>query len=385
MEVLFAQQPFPTKVTKTLFLAGPSPRSQGVGSWRREALRILEQLGYDGTVFVPENWEQPSFDFLPQVDWENEALHRADQIVFWIPRDLTDLPGFTTNHEHGEWFQSGKVVLGVPPDAPKTRYLIAKARAAGDVLVCMTLEETLLAALLRVGTGATRLDGECAVPLLVWRTASFQAWYRAQRRAGNRLDDARVVWTFRVGPQRFRMFLWVLHADVYVAAEQRHKRNEVVIGRPDIASTVLYRRGKSLLDSTVVLVREFRSAARTDDGFIHEPPGGSSWDAARPMRDIALGETEQETGFRPAAHGIAAHATRQCAGTILSHAAHVFSYELTDAELSAVRAQTATPHPQDDDEHTVVEIRTVRELLASSDADWSTVGMVLSVLVPFFS
>src|SRR5690349_16761700 len=111
---VYAHQPFPTKVSKTLFLAGPSPRNDAVKSWRYEALDILRRLGFDGHVFIPEAsdgvWKK---DYAGQVEWEEEGLHRSDVIVFWVPRS-SDLPGYTTNIEWGRWYESGKSVWGSP-------------------------------------------------------------------------------------------------------------------------------------------------------------------------------------------------------------------------------------------------------------------------------
>ena len=74
-----------------------------------------------------------------------------------------------------------------------------------------------------------------------------------------------------------------------------------MIGRTDVASVVLYRRGPTLLDTEVVLVREVRIPARTSDGMVHELPGGSAWDGAEAPADVARHEVEEETGFRPPA------------------------------------------------------------------------------------
>ncbi len=112
-----------------IFLAGPTPRSADVPSWRPEALQLLEEMKYNGIVYVPESrsksceggaWGDAEYDL--QVEWETEALEAASCILFWIPRDLVTMPGFTTNDEWGFWKASGKCVLGIPRDAPKTRY-----------------------------------------------------------------------------------------------------------------------------------------------------------------------------------------------------------------------------------------------------------------------
>lgn len=124
MKVIYAKEAFPVSSTKALFLAGPTPRSREVASWRPQALAILEAKGYDGVVFVPEPRSGDfDADYIVQVEWEEEGLRLADCILFWVPRNLEHLPGFTTNVEFGWWMHSGKVVLGAPKEAPSTRYL----------------------------------------------------------------------------------------------------------------------------------------------------------------------------------------------------------------------------------------------------------------------
>ena len=112
------------KGKKSIFLAGPTPRGKEVASWRIEAVKKLEELGFDGVVFVPEysTWI-PKENYEDQANWEREALTEATVILFWIPRSLPDMPGFSTNVEFGDWMHSKKVIYGRPDGAPKTRYL----------------------------------------------------------------------------------------------------------------------------------------------------------------------------------------------------------------------------------------------------------------------
>lgn len=112
------------KVEKSIFLAGPTPRGENVVSWRTEACKILEQLGFDGIVYVPEysTWK-PKEDYVDQAMWERVALTNATVILFWIPRKLPDMAAFTTNVEFGYWLHSGKVIYGRPNDASKIKYL----------------------------------------------------------------------------------------------------------------------------------------------------------------------------------------------------------------------------------------------------------------------
>ncbi len=112
------------KGKKSIFLAGPTPRGENVDSWRTGACKTLEQIGFDGVVYVPENstWK-PKEDYVDQAMWERIALTNATVILFWIPRKLPDMAAFTTNVEFGYWLHSGKVIYGRPNDASKIKYL----------------------------------------------------------------------------------------------------------------------------------------------------------------------------------------------------------------------------------------------------------------------
>ena len=109
---------------KSIFLAGPTPRGENAKSWRVDACKKLEKLGFDGVVYVPEysSWK-PKEDYVDQAMWEREGLTKASIIVFWIPRSLPDMPAFTTNVEFGYWLHSNKVIYGRPDDAVKIKYL----------------------------------------------------------------------------------------------------------------------------------------------------------------------------------------------------------------------------------------------------------------------
>lgn len=112
------------KGEKSIFLAGPTPRNKVYQSWRSAACQMLEDVGFDGVVYVPEYSNgEPKEDYVDQANWEYEALSEATVILFWIPRELPEMPGFTTNVEFGYWVSSGKAVYGRPDYAQKVRYL----------------------------------------------------------------------------------------------------------------------------------------------------------------------------------------------------------------------------------------------------------------------
>lgn len=123
MDANYSDQPLVIR-GPSLFLGGPTPRSHSIKSWRPEAVRILNDLGFPGTVLIPERREwDVRFDYLDQVEWEFTGLERADALLFWVPRDLDHLPGFTTNVEFGRYVGSGRVVYGRPEGRPHNRYL----------------------------------------------------------------------------------------------------------------------------------------------------------------------------------------------------------------------------------------------------------------------
>lgn len=380
MEIVHAQEPFPTTVKKSIFLAGPTPRSVEVAGWRDQALEELKSQGYDGTVYVPEPrggvWKDAYND---QVEWEEAALFRADCILFWVPRDMKTMPALTTNVEWGVWADSGKAVLGTPPEATSVRYLRHYAEKYG-VPVSDSLAETVRSAIRKVGEGALRSGGECEVPVHVWRHPTFQGWYKAQVRAGNRLDGFRVLSSFFVGPSKNFLFSWKAHVNVYIDSENRNKTNEYVFGRTDISSVLLYKPNPSILDTEVVLVREFRSPARTSDGMIHELPRGSSKDTKEKTLSVAVHETEEETGYTPTS--LTEIGSRQVAGTLSAHMATLFSSELSEGALEFINKGVDQPRGVvEDTKRTYSEIWTVRDLLAQPGlVDWATLGMIFTAL-----
>lgn len=384
MQVIYVPNTPPETFTKSLFLAGPSPRDPSHYDWRPEALAYLKELGYDGVVYIPlpvdhSDWRH-GFD--AQVDWEKKYLDMADVIVFWIPRDLKTLPALTTNVEYGMYLESGKVVLGFPDSATNMRYMASHADKQ-HIPQFRDLRETLMCALERVRDGASRTGGEREVPLHIWKMKSFQAWMVAQKAAGNRLDGAQLLWNFRVDPKKDFVFAYALRVNVFIAREHRNKTNEFILSRPDVSSIVAYHKvSGNLLDSEIVIVREFRSPASLGDCFIQEVPSGSSWKVNEDAFEVAAHELSEETGFTISGDRLKFLGARQVAGTLSTHLSHVFACEITDNEIHFLRAQEGIAHGViEDSERTYVEIYTVRELLSRPLTDWANLGMILTALL----
>lgn len=157
LNLVCAREPLPAAGV-TVFLAGPTPTASAVASWRPDALAELS-LQWAGrsaageqelTVLSPESRSGAlAARYEDQVDWETAARATATAILFWIPRDLATMPGFTTNVEFGLDVTSGRAVLGCPPDCPnpeRNRYLIYVARRHG-IPVRESLSATVAAAL----------------------------------------------------------------------------------------------------------------------------------------------------------------------------------------------------------------------------------------------
>ena len=393
MIIVYTGEDAPNEYSKSLFLAGPSlrPDQEKMKSWREDAIKYLEDKDYDGVVFCPETRDgefDKDFNYDNQIDWEDKHLNMADIIVFWVPRDVSidakgkiKLGAFTTNVEWGTWASSGKVVFGCPADIERRKNKYLKYYAdyykvpGGD-----TLEETLDAALEMLDEGAERKDGERFVPLFIWKTPSFQSWYLAHKRVGNTLDNADLLYTFRPGYKKF-VFLWILKVNVYIKSEDRIKDNEFVLARPDISSVCLWHEGtgESIFDKEIIIIKEFRSPANTDDGFIRELPSGSL-DGEEPS-EAAAKELHEETAFYLSPDRLISHGARQLVGTLSSHKSHLYSAELDDEELKWFKSQKGITHGKiEETERTFIEVYTVQELLDNQLVDWTCLGQILSVI-----
>ncbi len=381
---VYAQEPFPLSVTRSIFLAGPSPRKEDDPDWRPAALNALEAEGFDGHVFIPLPRDGVWCDYAGQVQWEEAGLGRADCIAFWCPRNMQSLPGLATNDEWGVHKASGRVVWGSPPDAPHTKYQRYYAEKLGAP-VADTLGGTMAAAVKMVGMGALRERGEVLVPLSIWEHPTFASWYASHKAVGNELVDVSVEHVWRVGPKRAFLFAFSAHVTLWVKAEGRNKR-EYLFGRTDMAAVVLHDRvtpGTPIKSIRVAMVREFRLPARTSDGFIHELPGGSCKDGLVGMGKVIRQEVEEELGLALLPGDLTYAQNRQVSGTLSAHKVHLFFGSLSGEQMDALakkEAEGVSYGVAADTEKTYPEVRTLDQLLRGSDVDWATMGMILTTI-----
>ena len=66
-------------VLPSIFLAGPCPRENYDDDWRKEAFKILEEIGYTGYVITPTNSDYNKMEkanaLMQQTLWEYDAMH----------------------------------------------------------------------------------------------------------------------------------------------------------------------------------------------------------------------------------------------------------------------------------------------------------------------
>jgi hypothetical protein len=378
MQTVYANQSFPNAFDKSLYLAGPTPRDAAVASWRPQALQLLESLAYDGVVFMPESKNGArTGDYDQQMAWELEAMRRSDSILFWVPAERESLPAYTTRVEFGLQVRSGRVMLGTPEDAYKTRYLESLAQHY-HVATHQTLEGLVAATIEKLGPGARRSGAECLIPLDIWSAPHFQQWYGAQTTAGHTLVDVpSVEWVFRVaGDRAFPLFV-ALHVAIKVQGENRIKSNEVVIIRPSITVVCAFCPGESRARDRFVLIKEYRTSVMNAQGFVFELPGGSSWQPGVDSIDVAMEELEQETGIRLARQRLHIVERRQIAATMVANEAVLVAARLESAEMDRIAAQQGERHgTQAETERTSLYVFTRQQLLEGQLVDYATLGQI---------
>lgn len=401
MKLVFADDSLPTEVTKTIFLAGPNPRYKNgdvvLRTWRHDVLDELERIGYDGHVFIPmpigsfygETVSGAVSDYDHQIEWEDAAMMRADVILMWVDRTST-LRGMTTNIEFGRYLDSGRLIYGRPDNADGCRYLdeqIKKRRKEAYSTITAIVKE----ADWRLRDGAERSGGEVLVPLVIWGSKQFQDWYThmfSGDSQGNELRgfDIKTILCFssrrsKVTDER-SLFGFAAHVNIWVAREQREKSNEWIFSRTATSYVVPYYVNKESGHREYILVREFRSPANNEAGYVYELPGGSAPDETLNPLENAKQELFEETGIEiEDISRFEIVGNRQTFSTFSTNRIFTTKIELTEKEFLAAkkRADDKVQLGADDGER--INLFIVKDVdLLNSDSehpvDWSTLGMI---------
>ncbi|UKD50892.1 hypothetical protein L3Q65_00945 (plasmid) [Amycolatopsis sp. FU40] len=178
IEVVYAREPVPVG-RPSVMLLGPTPRARSVSWWRPSSWRPVPSWRPPALDLLAEMWrgDDPLVVLSPESRGGIRAEHYDDQVaselammraatvrMFWIPRCVRTMPGFTTNVEAGMCFaEPDRMVLGCPPrckDPVRNRYLIWHAKRLG-IAVPDTLRSAAETAVARVrelhGSGRGRL------------------------------------------------------------------------------------------------------------------------------------------------------------------------------------------------------------------------------------
>ena len=153
----------PPEIEKTqesiIFLAGPI---QGANNWQAEAIKTIRRITSGVTVASPnKDYDEGTFVYEKQVDWETEYLKRAAQngvVMFWLAlqNDLgsPNDKGFYRAYAQTSRFELGemkikherdgtKLVVGIEKGFGNERYIRRRfAQDCPDVPIHDDLEDT---------------------------------------------------------------------------------------------------------------------------------------------------------------------------------------------------------------------------------------------------
>lgn len=338
--IVFSDQDMPNTVLKSVFLAGPSPRTQDIQDWRHEALSLFEKNNFTGTIFIPVPQkrfygEEDSSDWTydNQVQWECDGRNFADQIFFWIPRDIKNgMPAFTTNIEFGEDLASGKIIYGRPEEAEKCRYLDKRINNINEI-VHSDLNQLIVQSISELGEGSYRENGEVYVPLLVWKSNHFQSWYRQLKENGNKLHHAKLLNHFKNNNKKLISFS--LFVSVWLEKEQNLINDCVVFSVPDSISIVpFFKKDNHIF---IVMVKKFNINTRNESGFVYELPNGNSYDNTSKPNENARNDLKQQTDiFIEDTNRFQFIINKQICVNLSSAHSFVFNIELTKEEFTSI-------------------------------------------------
>lgn len=378
MQIVYRGEDPPPGWETALFFTGPSGPASEAASPGQVAIERLREREYRGVVFVDE--DAPGAEPVSSVKrahWADRWRPRADCALLWFPTgsgaDLAlHLAGL------GELVESGRVVLGVAEHAFDGAAELRRWAAARGLSIARTLPVTVDHALGMLPPPAWREGAERDVPLAIWHTSWFKGWHSALKDAGNALVEVRGAWMLWQGPAPRRVALWALQPKIRIGAEGRTMSTEAVIGRPDMSALMLYQPGA---DPEIVLVRDFRSAARSPDGYVCELPSGSG--GSTDPRQNAVDEFREETSLEIDPGRLRYHGAHQVWPTGAAHVVHLYSAEATEDEIDYIRNEqrTGAPHGvHEEEEYTFPVLVSWRWVQRMEHVDWSTRGMIQRVL-----
>ncbi|MGP4115288.1 hypothetical protein ACTWP5_30875 [Streptomyces sp. 4N509B] len=253
--------------------------------------------------------------------------------------------------------------------------------------------EAAAAVMGRVGKGATRVDGERDVPLVIWRSAPFSAW-RSRTGSNTAIVSARLEWLDTDPssvPRRWALRLRLRH---HGAHTEDVFSDEVVLGGPNTLSLIIIHHRQPWTDSTVLLLREAPASAIPPENVWQYGDGiGHLRRFDGPMLTLPYVEIHHQDGGIPIgpilttiAEGTGVvlklpeskrsrgHEMRQDS-TSVTAVNRTARYDLSAPEADALLTATEDPACR-------YRMCRVADLLANGTVDWATLGKITRAAVP---
>ena len=372
-------------ITKSIFLL--SSDSNTNDNWEEPIIKALEDNGFNGTVFINKNRNRFEGDnhvdrFIKIRRWRNKWLDRVDAIIFCITGNptLTDADksvGFEEFVSQNKAFVFTRIkgmngqytdyLRSIPMLNPNTEDIDSFAKRVLEYL----------------DSGATRQGPERNIPLEIWKNNSFAGWLQniGMSDIGEVLKDISPIFSL-TDPSTNESFLWIVKPTIYLEEENRTKDCEIVIGRPDICSMVIYTNEE---DPRVVLVSEFRPSVRNITGRVTELPSGSYHEGSDALPS-ALAELKEEAGLliglNQKSNAVKVGA-KQMMSTLCATQNIAYKMLIDSSEMDKIEefVKDKTFGLKEESEITYVEVRRYSEILRSEDIDWSVIGIISSALL----
>lgn len=405
MNIVYNREEPPAFFKKSIYLAGTSVILYNTTkkdddkyenteyTYRDSAINFLSDKFEGGALFVPT--DNPNSEtsspgprdkdaYRERIEWEQTWLKACDAVVFWLPRNLSNL-GLCSNFELGQLFHSGKCFIGAPyqpTDNDKNAYLqtlcdIQNLHWYNDLnkLLSDTLEF--------IGEGSTRKGYERKIPLQIWEHDAFQHWKKAMEEndLNCKVQDVDVIYNVNA-PESGKTFFWMIVPKIRVSGERRTKEFDCVIGRNEICSMCIYTNDTKLDDTEIVLIKEFRSSGRSSDGYVTELPSGSFHENDSMVKS-AMVELKEETGIELCEDKRAKFiGKKQMMPTLCSTANYVYAYDVSSKEMAEIKRQVKNKvfGIKEESERTHVVIKTWKQIIRDKLLDWPTLGMIAQVL-----
>jgi hypothetical protein len=391
---------FPKEIVNTIFLAGPTGKTRvnllDRPGWRQNALTILENNSYSGTVFVPEDdFNDPNFVhhenlddklYSEQVEWENHCMNISDAIIFNFCRTKTNL-GLTTNIEFGKYLKSRRLFVCVPPESINNEYIIEMCKRE-KITIYNTLEECIKACLDYLNPNY-RNNGDIEVPQIIWENKEFKEWHKNQKIHGNDIVKFEIDTIINNDKSSRYAPLWVAKPWMNVGSHSIKKIDEDLHSRPSVCSILLYSIDtEDIYNSRFFLVSEFRCNMNNSSGYICEIPGGSIEEEGNNVEN-AIRELKEETGIDILTLlkednkecKIISLGNKQMSGTYTIYKHIAYSILIPNDIMDKIKEITNHKVFGLKNEYTWPKIFTLNDILEKDYVDWSNTGVILTTLL----